>query len=518
MGVCVLVPWSIATACSETDCDLTQSCGVPSGAHLGGTGSLGDSGDATSEGIAGASGHGATVTARGGAGEDDPGPAGTSGLSGSTGCAQDPCGCDGWCPDDGWTTPILLENNDAKGFENPKIGVGPKGDLVVAWQRDRTEAGGVWLNTYDPEQSIWRGAFDALGGDKYDSTGEPQVVFGPGQDALVYYRYQPSSNNGSRDMRVHRFTPEPYGWSALPITATGQGGWNHRIAQNANGRAAALYRFIDEVSYSLVSHYDPTAKTWSPWEMLTPSSSVYTTRALIAIGDSGRITYLWQYYQPGDQSIYAKTHDPNDGWGSVQLLDSGDYAVLAGMSYASDGSALGAWLRRSTPNAPRTVEVSWLSPSSGTWGSRITISDAAVDVAASSVTLDRSGNAIAVWTDVMDDELWIQARRYDVGTKKWSDPVTLRREGAAGPPQLMTDDAGNAVAAWESRIGDIGHLYATSYDVSTDRWTKPTRIDEGAGGTGDLHLSVGQDGAAYAVWEQDSAGKKSIWFSMRPPK
>ncbi len=517
MGICALAPWSIATACSETDCELTQSCGVPSGKQLGGTGSLGDSGGAMSGGVAGASGRGATDTDRGGTGGDDPGPwaiAGASGSSGATGCAQDACGCDGLCPDEGWSKPILLENNDAKGFDYPKIGVGPRGDLVVAWQRDRSEAGGLWLNTYDPDLSTWRGAFDALGGDVDDLTGDPQVVFAPGEQALVYYRYV--RNSGPREMRVHRFTPEPYGWSSTSISTAGDAGYTLRIAQNRSGRAAAHYRFVDEVRYSLVSHYDPASKAWSPWEMLTASSATYTTQPLTAIGESGHITYLWRYYQSGDEHIYAKTLDPVEGWRTTQLLDSGEYALPAGMSYSSDGSALGAWNLRDAANAPRTLEISWLSTTTGLWGPRITLSEPGEDVAAGSVTLDRSGNAFALWTSSMGDEAWVKVRRFDAASKQWSDALTLRREGYSTGLNLGTDDAGNAVAAWESRVDDIGHAYVARYDAASDHWTGATRIDTSSADISYLHLAVGNDGGAYTVWKQDSAGKPSIWFSMRP--
>ncbi len=111
----------------------------------------------------------------------------------------------------------------------------------------------------------------------------------------------------------------------------------------------------------------------------------------------------------------------------------------------------------------------------------------------------------------------VKVRRYDAAAGTWSASTTLSAEGVNVEAKIAADDSGNAVAVWESRDSEnVGHVYATYYDVVEDSWTDAVRLDAEPADIGRLSLAMGADGAAHAVWVQSVNDKWSIVLATRP--
>ncbi len=438
------------------------------------------------------------------------------GSAGDSGCAKDPCGCDGRCPDEGWTAPILLEEEDGKHFADPSIGVDDRGNVVVAWERDVDEAGGVWVNTYDASRGMWRGAFDLLGGDFYSQTSEPIVAFGPGAEALVFLRYQPTSSNSTREMRVYRFAPDSNQWTFTPLTTPGKGGWRLRVAQNASGQAAVHYWS----GSSMVSYYDPETKVWNSWRTLGIAD--HSQHAHIAVSPSGQVTYVWRDITEANFGMFAQSYDPATGWGEIALLDQGAEPTHMVIDGNEDGLVVASWRRRLTAADPYAVEVSIRNPDTGKWSPHSTVSEAGENVENYWLSVDGEGNLIFAWTAYLGDGRVVKVRRYDQSSQTWSEATTIHTEdpeGWNGGMHAAADGSGNAVVMWESEgPAQVGHVRAAYYEAAEDRWTRSVRIDAEPGDVLDRRLTMGVDGTAYAVWTQAVERKKSIWLATRPAR
>jgi hypothetical protein len=119
------------------------------------------------------------------------------------------------------------------------------------------------------------------------------------------------------------------------------------------------------------------------------------------------------------------------------------------------------WTRR---NSPTDVVQSSRRPAGGSWETAVTLSVAGDSAEAPQVSLDPSGNAVAVWSRTDATPRVIQAAERPAGGG-WLPPALLSVIGrSANEPQVATDSVGNAVAVWAREDGANTIVQAAGHD------------------------------------------------------
>jgi hypothetical protein len=88
------------------------------------------------------------------------------------------------------------------------------------------------------------------------------------------------------------------------------------------------------------------------------------------------------------------------------------------------------------------------------------------------IAVDRGGNAVAVWIQLIGSRYEIWSARFDVDAGHWSDAGSISPldAGGANVPRVAVDWSGNAFAVWSESVGGGSNGRANRFDVALGRW------------------------------------------------
>ena len=126
--------------------------------------------------------------------------------------------------------------------------------------------------------------------------------------------------------------------------------------------------------------------------------------------------------------------------------------------------------------------------------------------------MDNQGNVIAVWSQSLSNMASnIGTSRYAAG-RSWDTPTLLETDdvGSAGVPEVTMDRSGNAVAVWVQSDGTYYNVWANRY-IKGNGWGKPARVEGNAGDASGPALGTDSLGNVMAVWTQSDGVRFNIW-------
>ena len=145
-------------------------------------------------------------------------------------------------------------------------------------------------------------------------------------------------------------------------------------------------------------------------------------------GASGDAVAAWERYDVGSSTVVESASRPANGNWDVPIdLAAGQYAALAQVAMSADGDAVAVWTR--VLEYENLVETA-ARPAGGQWGPPTGLPGAAAQSYSYSpqVAMDAGGDAVAVWTHNDSSSLSVQAAEYSIAGNTSSAP------GTAGAP------------------------------------------------------------------------------------
>ena len=112
---------------------------------------------------------------------------------------------------------------------------------------------------------------------------------------------------------------------------------------------------------------------------------------------------------------------------------------------------------------------------------------------------------MAVWEQLDGVTVSIASNRYDAQSGSWGTAELIETGGGeAGRPQVSMDDSGNALAVWQQLDGVTVSIASNRYAPNAAWGTAPTAelIEGGACQAGNPQVAMGPSGNAVAVWTQ----------------
>lgn len=207
-------------------------------------------------------------------------------------------------------------------------------------------------------------------------------------------------------------------------------------------------------------------------------------------------------------------------WSALAKLGPGSPAIAADEGQAS----LGSWRRLAcvnvacalsalvacgggdgggSPAAPKRWKPAQMIQPGGRLG----------DAELPAVAVDASGNAMAVWAELVGARRDVWASRY-TPRSGWSTPELIEREpGNAESPDVAIDAAGNAVAVWVQQDG-------TRYNVWTNRhtsagWGLAQLLEaDDRGDAASPRIATDATGRTLATWAQSDGTRYNVWASL----
>lgn len=237
-----------------------------------------------------------------------------------------------------WSTPLLLNPSSAYSAEKPIVEVDPKGDAVVAW--DRNEAVEAASR---PASGSWSGATE-LANFGVNSIGAPVklAIDEAGEAAAIW-----GTANGGPRLETARMSPSGT-WSAAEVIASSSRTYfETTIALTPAGEAIGIWTGEVAGSRVLLTARRPVAGQWTEPTALHAAGEQY---GLSLVADTtGTATATWEngYEVEGEwvESIGASRLPASGGWGpALELNEPGEYAYGAVLDVDATGGVTTAWM------------------------------------------------------------------------------------------------------------------------------------------------------------------------------
>ena len=373
-----------------------------------------------------------------------------------------------------WGDPEVLYTGSSDYPRYPQVGFDGPGTAHLLWSGDG-EGGGYAYNTFSR---------------RYRSSGNP-----------VW---------GSRQTRNESVSDGPY--HARP--------W---IASNRVGTTAAIWnRNTYTETHELFGDLF-TDGAWEGNEQISDYNETdYPDSQSIAIDMFGNAFAVWySYISPSTDSydegyyVFARRHDTENGsvledTEAVASMNPGDgWLALTSTACDAGGNAVVAWFQETGDGYIATRRYAYGDGWSSTQ-KRVSSPDC-TDVWNPGVGMDARGNAIVVWSGLIDENSRICANRFDVddGWGSWdstsqaiiSDDTESPED--VDPPSIAVDLAsGDAVVVWrEYRASPV--LAANLYRAGSDEWKTPIVIADNT----DIDPQVACDfaGNFFILWQDDTS-------------
>lgn len=216
----------------------------------------------------------------------------------------------------------------------------------------------------------------------------------------------------------------------------------------------------------------------------------------------------------GRDTVFAKSYDPESGWGDDVPVDAGSgmgdaYHPYVAWDISGSGDAFVIFTQGDGTN-DRVYVRRYLKDSG--WENKVTLLsvDGGGKSGAPRIAFDSSGNAMAVFTQ--GNKLY--ANRFDVSSSVWSGTVMIsyEKEGDVQSPGVIFNGNGQFVVSFYQHIitqtPNRTHLFVTGFD-GYSWWPVPVQVDTdyhnyfeevmGADGFGNLMIafSEGADNSLY---------------------
>ncbi|WP_295638149.1 hypothetical protein [uncultured Methylibium sp.] len=262
----------------------------------------------------------------------------------------------------------------------------------------------------------------------------------------------------------------------------------------------------------------PPAGGWGDLVRLAGSGAA---DPVVAIDAAGRATAVWRRLEPGTAQyhLWGSRSLGGSAWSTPERLEinPGNVSELRLAVDRSSGRGMLVWIQ-----AGATVDLHArpLDPSSG-WGTAARAETGAGMVGVSSVGVDASGNAVAVWSQIGPGPRFsIYANRYSAAGG-WGSAALIETNEVTGSvdgdPIVAVTPAGDAVAVWKRSNGISADLWTNRY--AGGNWGTATQLVADAGtaqSIGRHDLAADARGNALLVWGQLDIGggvaNDAIWF------
>lgn len=389
----------------------------------------------------------------------------------------------------GWETPELIGSDPVKNSYEPMMAMDDQGNAVAIWTRSERVTGSTihkWART------LWAARFDAGQGWK-----SPQLIG--------------TNDGGTREIAARQIGMDGAG-NATVTWATCETAniniiwgdcrpWTLRTNRYTNGTgwdAPAVLDFIGDSTYALETH--------------------------MTVGRGGNAILVWNNGDPVRDYVRVRFFSPGLGWSSraMDFLGTGDiFTHIEGEKTAIDpvGNAVVVWQEDRNIWAAHYPASTFNVVGADKPPRKVRLSDDAnIYRENPAVSMDSSGNAIAVWNEEGNRLL---GRYYKAGLD-WG-PIgrvddTLSRADSSYVPgipylTLTMDGSGNAYAIWQQRDDN---RYSVYENIWANRFASPSQnqppvanagsdqsVDEGSTVTLDGAGSYDPDGAIYRyLWTQ----------------
>ena len=404
-----------------------------------------------------------------------------------------------------WGTAELIETGYGSAYP-PQVGVDGSGNAVAVWYQWEDSLYNIWSNRY-VAGSGW-GTAERIETDDSGDAEWPQVgIDGSGNAIAVWQQYDSTRNN----IWANRYVVGT-GWGTAQLIETDSGNaLRPQVGIDGNGNAIAVWYQWDGSMYSIWANHYVAGTGWGAAQLIETNNSGDAYQQQVNVNGSGNAVVVWRQRDGTRYDIYSNHYVSGVGWGTAQLIEtdnSGD-AGFPQVGIDGSGNAIAVW--HQYDGARNDIWSNRFVVGIG-WGTAQIIETDSGNALHPQVGVDGNGNAIVVWgqDDGTGTRYNVWSNRYVVGTGWGTAQIIQTGSDNSAPPHLSVNGSGNAVAVWSQDDGTWYNMWANRYVVGTG-WGTAELIETNNGSAGSEGVGINASGNAVVVWRQWDGTRFNIW-------
>lgn len=290
------------------------------------------------------------------------------------------------------------------------------------------------------------------------------------------------------------------GWTTpVDLSAPGQNASIPRVATDPLGNAVAVWGRFNGTNLIIQASSLAYGGIWSePFNLSIIGRSA--TSPQVAVDPLGNAVAVWSRNDGSNGIIQASTQNFGGNWSvPTNLSPPGQTATNPQVIIDQNGNAVAIWERS---NGMHLVIQASTLPRNGSWSTPVDISLPGQEALLPQLTVNLSGNVLAVWKRFDGTHYLIESAALPYGGK-WSPPTILSLPGQnADKPQIALDAAGEAIALW-SRYNGNKNVIQSCQSTFGGAWSIPKNLSSETINAQNPRINMAQGGKATAIalWE-----------------
>lgn len=409
----------------------------------------------------------------------------------------------------GWRAAQLIETDNSGAALIPQLAMNSSSNAVAVWQQSDGTRTNIWANRYSTAGG-WKTA-QLIETDNTGNAQKPQVAIDPSGNAVAVWQQY---DNIRYNIWANRYTPAG-GWGTAQLIETDNAGSAQypQVRMDSTGNAIAIWQQLDGVNYIVRGSRYTVAGGWGAPQLIQTDTSNYSYFPQLAVNAAGNAVAVWQQYDGSRDNVWANRYVAGVGWGTAQLIENDNTGDVSNPQVTMDnsGNAMAVWSQFDGIH-----DNIWSSryTTSGVWGAPQLADSEAGSAGNPQVVMDNSGNAVALWQQHDGSRYNIWANRHSEGVWGTARLIETDNTGAATNPRVSMTTSGSAVAVWQQSDGIRDNIWTSRY-TAAGGWDTPLLIDSEAGAAGNPQVAIDVLGEPLAVWQQTDGTRTNIWSSRR---
>jgi hypothetical protein len=359
----------------------------------------------------------------------------------------------------GWEPAALMETTDTN-VGSPSIAIQPNGNAMAVWPQTDGIRDSIWASRY-AVGSGWSTPV-LIETDNAGHAYSPSVAIDPSGNAVAVW----SQSDGTRlNVWANRYVAG-VGWGAATLIENDSGNMlmNARVAMDANGNAIAVWTQSDGLHYNAVANRYVAGVGWGTATLIESDNAGNVGYPTIAMDSAGNAIAVWGQSDGTRYKVWTNRYVVGSGWGTAALLEndnSGD-ANPSPVVMDANGNAMVAWNQfdgiRTNVWANRYVAGSG-------WGTATLIENNNTgDAGTPSIAMNASGGAVAVWHQSNGTHTQIWANHF-AAVSGWGTPLLIETDNTTDAiyPSVVISASGSAIATWVQGDGSVNQAWANVF-------------------------------------------------------
>lgn len=302
------------------------------------------------------------------------------------------------------------------------------------------------------------------------------------------------------------------GW-ATPILLPDQAGSNiyPKIAIDQNGDGVAVWQSLASGKTSVFAS-SFTGGNWSSPQQVSPSSNLLVGPRVAVNKATGEAIAIWKQLNNLTTQIQTAFLPLGESWSSPEALSvETTNASNAQVVFSSSGEAISAWHQDSSDK--QTIEIqARVRSSEGVWGDPWVRSDTEKQFLLPRLDMNDSGDAVMVWLVKEAEGQSIETASYHPSNKQWGEVTSLTTaQVELGAPQVSINTSGEAIAVWTTKNEQGKSTVQAAFLSAEGSWSEVQSISSGLQDSVRPSAGIDATGDAIVAWQEVTDIKATIF-------